>query len=550
MIQQVQNSCQFHGLSGDDADKHLDKFLHVTQSIKVNGVTDDALLLYLFPHSLTHHATAWFDRLSRNSINTFEQMAKMFLGKYFPPSMDTYTQRSESSSSVTSSSDQEIIALKAKMAEINKNLMKVLQINQQVKVFTPSYETCGGPHSYNDCPATVGQTHNVYAARAYKGGNSYNLKETVTCLVIVWTIISDHQGLIKIKTETIKIRTSKIKTGIKETIMANDVILKNMQTNMTLLTNSNLELKNMFGQFMKMNTASSSGTLPSNTVTNPNEDLKGITTRSGNAYQGPTIPTTSSSSPKVVERETEVTKDTMPPTNNGSTKDVQPLVVHTEISIPNSEPVVAPVAEPVVAPVSALKPNPKPSILYPSRLHDQKLRDKADDQKEKFFQIFKDLDFNISFTNALILMPKFVPTIKCLLTNKDKLFELARTPLNEHCSTVLLKKFPKKLGDPGNLEQAFLPELTPTLMTLEHADRSSSRPIDVAKDVYVKVGKFHFPTDFVVVDFDADPRVPLILGRSFLKTRRDLIDVYARELTLRVNNEAVVNLIISITTRS
>nr|GEW42518.1 reverse transcriptase domain-containing protein [Tanacetum cinerariifolium] len=85
----VQNSCQFHGLSGDDANKHLDKFLHVTQSIKVNGVTDDALRLYLFPHSVTHHAIAWFDRLPRNSINTFEQMAKMFLGKYFPPSMVT-----------------------------------------------------------------------------------------------------------------------------------------------------------------------------------------------------------------------------------------------------------------------------------------------------------------------------------------------------------------------------------------------------------------------------------------------------------------------------
>nr|GEX71195.1 reverse transcriptase domain-containing protein [Tanacetum cinerariifolium]GFA87480.1 reverse transcriptase domain-containing protein [Tanacetum cinerariifolium] len=89
MIQQVQNSCQFHGLPGDNANKHLDKFLHVTQSIKVNGVTDDALRLYLFPHSLTHHATAWFDRLPSNSINTFEQMAKMFLRKYFPPSMVT-----------------------------------------------------------------------------------------------------------------------------------------------------------------------------------------------------------------------------------------------------------------------------------------------------------------------------------------------------------------------------------------------------------------------------------------------------------------------------
>nr|GEV42111.1 reverse transcriptase domain-containing protein [Tanacetum cinerariifolium] len=89
MIQQVQNSCQFHGLLGDDANKHLDKFLHVTQSIKLNGVIDDALRLYLFSYSLTNHATAWFDRLSRNSINTFEQIDKMFLGKYFPPSMVT-----------------------------------------------------------------------------------------------------------------------------------------------------------------------------------------------------------------------------------------------------------------------------------------------------------------------------------------------------------------------------------------------------------------------------------------------------------------------------
>nr|GEU47723.1 hypothetical protein [Tanacetum cinerariifolium] len=163
MIQQVLNSCKFHGLPGDDANKHLEKFLNVTWSIKVNGVTDDALRLYLFPHSLTHHATAWFNRLPRYSINTFEQMAKMFLGKYFPPSMvtklrneitnfpqrpdeslfeaweqgtfmkrrpeecydlienmtahhndwDTLAQRSESSSSITSSSDTEIAALKA-----------------------------------------------------------------------------------------------------------------------------------------------------------------------------------------------------------------------------------------------------------------------------------------------------------------------------------------------------------------------------------------------------------------------------------------------------
>nr|GEV52051.1 reverse transcriptase [Tanacetum cinerariifolium] len=141
---------------------------------------------------------------------------------------------------------------------------------------------------------------------------------------------------------------------------------KSTSANMTSLTNSNLELKNMFGQFIKMNTASSLGsrTLPSNTITNPKEDLK-------------------------VECETEVTKDTVPPTNNGSTKTVQPLVIQIKTRIPNSEPVVAPVAESVEATVSAPKPNQKPSIPYPSGLHDQKLRDKANDQKEKKIKSLK-----------------------------------------------------------------------------------------------------------------------------------------------------------------
>nr|GEV17953.1 hypothetical protein [Tanacetum cinerariifolium] len=427
-------------------------------------------------------------------------------------------------------------------------------VNQQVKAVTPNCEACGGPHSFNDCPAIVGQTQNIYAAGAYQG-NSYQPQGNRNLLSYRSDIYLGppgashgqnpppayqalgyqapvHQPLIP----QLQVVTTNEFTNFMK---ANDAILKNMQTNMTVLTNSNLELKNMFGQFMKMNTASSSGsgTLPGNTITNPKEDLNGITTRSGTAYQGPTIPTTSSSLPPVVERETEATKDTVHPTNNGSTKDVQPPVVQTESLILNSEPVVAPIIEHVAAPVSALKLNQRPSVPYPSRLHDQKLRDKANDQREKFFQFFKDLNFNISFADALILMPKFGPTIKTLLTNKDKLSELARTPLNEHCLAVLLKKLPEKLGDPGKF---LIPSLaSPMCMTLELADRWISRPVGAAEDVFVKVGTFHFPVDFVVVDFDADPRVPLILERSFLKIGRALIDAFEGEMTLRVGKEAI-----------
>nr|GEZ03305.1 reverse transcriptase domain-containing protein [Tanacetum cinerariifolium] len=190
----------------------------------------------------------------------------------------------------------------------------------------------------------------------------------------------------------------------------------------------------------------SSGTLPGNTITNLKEDLKGITTRRGTSYPGPTIPTTSS---VIVECETKATKDMVHLTNNGSTKDVQHPVVLTESPILTSKRVNSPIIEPVASPVSASKPNQRPSIPYPSILQDQKLRDKANNQQEKFFQIFKDLNFNISFADALILMPKFGLIIKSLLTNKDKLCELVRTPLNEQCLAVFLKKLPEKLGDPG-----------------------------------------------------------------------------------------------------
>ncbi|GJT81632.1 reverse transcriptase domain-containing protein [Tanacetum coccineum] len=125
---------------------------------------------------------------------------------------------------------------------------------------------------------------------------------------------------------------------------ANDAVMKNMQTQMTSLTNSNIELKNMFGQFMKMNTSSTSGlsSLPSNTVANPRSDLKAITTRSGISYDGPPMSPPFSSLPKVVEREPEVTKDTMLP----STENIQPSAV--QIQAPIDEPVVAPKLKPSI----------------------------------------------------------------------------------------------------------------------------------------------------------------------------------------------------------
>nr|GEY74315.1 reverse transcriptase domain-containing protein [Tanacetum cinerariifolium] len=225
--------------------------------------------------------------------------------------------------------------------------------------------------------------------------------------------------------------------------------------------------------------------------------------------------------------------------------------------------------KPVVAPVSASMPNLKPSIPYPSRRDNEKRRDQANEQIKKFYEIFKDMSFEISFTYALTLMPKFASTLKALIRNKEKLNEMARNLMNEHCSAVILNKLPRKLGDPEKFlipcalpgmaeclaladlgasinlmpffvwEALSLLELTPTCMTLELTDQSVFKPIDITKDVSFKVGVFQFPTDFVVVDFEPDPRVPLFLGRCFLKTGRALIDVHKGELTLRIGKEAI-----------
>nr|GFB47899.1 reverse transcriptase domain-containing protein [Tanacetum cinerariifolium] len=160
-------------------------------------------------------------------------------------------------------------------------------------------------------------------------------------------------------------------------------------------------------------------------------------------------------------------------------------------------------------------------------------------------------------------MPKFAPMFKKLLNNKDKLIKLTKTPLNENCLAVVLKKLPEKLGDPCRFlipcdftgldnclaladlgasinlmplliwKKVRLPTLNDTKMVLELADRTISKPTGVAENVFVKVGKFYFPGDFIILDFVADPGVPLILGRPFLSTAHDLIDVYEGEITLR-----------------
>nr|GEZ62162.1 reverse transcriptase domain-containing protein [Tanacetum cinerariifolium] len=314
------------------------------------------------------------------------------------------------------------------------------------------------------------------------------------------------------------------------------------------LTNDMAEIKKVLFQRHR-------GAFSSNTQPNTRADIKVITTRSGIVLDGPSVLLFSSS--KEVKRDSETNMD---PVLTKSTIRVSPPVVKSPRVSRSS--VIPPL--PISSYFELPKRNPhQPLIHYPSRLNKEKLQDKSDIQVHKFLQMYKKLHFNISLAEALALMPKYHKILKDLLSDKEKLLGLANTYLTENCSVVLLKMLPEKLRDHGKFlipcdfpepekcmaladlganisliplsiwRKLILPELVPTCMTLELANRSLAYPAGIVEDVCVQVGKFTFSADFIVVDYDVDPRVPLILRRPFLRKTRALVDVYGKELILR-----------------
>nr|GEV96113.1 reverse transcriptase domain-containing protein [Tanacetum cinerariifolium] len=575
----------------EDPHAHIRYFNKITSTMRVPNVPSSSIMLMIFPFSLEGAARIWLEKEAPRSILTWNDLVTKFINQFFPPSKTTnlrneitrFQQRFDESfyeawdhfndllracphhgffklhqldtfynalnvndqnslnsaaggnfldkmlreclkiienkSNVRQSRAKAVVAkvstssstpaISFEVSEL-KDLVRALLLDKKnqssapaqsstpalVKAIKPSCVTCGGTYSYQSYPAISG---NIYqdniqeyvsqaAAANYNQGNTSFRPQMVANQIqpLGFPPHQNHQnnfnrgnnfnqnrGALAYQAP-IPQTQSVNQTDFVSYIKANDAVLRNMQNQ---------------GQNMVR-------ALPSNTITNLKEDLKGITTRSGAAYQGPTVPTQS----KVVKQRTKT----------------QTLVF-----------------EPVVAPVSV-------PIPYPSRRDNERRRDQANKQIEKFYKIFKEMSFEISFTDALILMPKFSSTLNALIRNKEKLSEMARTLMNEHCLAVILNKLPRKLGDPRKFlipcefprmdeclaladlganinlmplsvwEGFSLPKLTPTCMTLELADH-----------------------------FEPDPRVPLILERCFLTTGRALIDVYKGELTLRIGNEAI-----------
>nr|GEW61399.1 hypothetical protein [Tanacetum cinerariifolium] len=348
-----------------------------------------------------------------------------------------------------------------------KDMVKALLLEKKsqnqsptpVKAVEESYVTCGGAHSYHSCPATVGNVYrnNIQEFVSQASAVNYNQRNTSYRPPMMsnqirppnFPPVPNNQNVqlnqrnnqnhfilnhnrrnnfnqgpvyqplvfqpLTYQAPSYQASATQTQGVSKEDFSAyvkdNDAVMRNMQTQCQNMQNQLTNLTELITKLLNSNSTStlSSGTLPSNTIANPR----------------------------------------MNPTNNGSTEDVQPQVIQSESLILNSEPVTSLISEPVIAPVSAPKPNPKSSIPYPSRRNDERNCKKANNQIEKFYHIFKDMSFEISFANALILMPKFASTLKALIGNKEKLSEMARTPLNKHWSAVLLNNLPEKLGAPS-----------------------------------------------------------------------------------------------------
>ncbi|GKD95868.1 reverse transcriptase domain-containing protein, partial [Tanacetum coccineum] len=419
----------------------------------------------------------------------------------------------------------DVAALTTEVSEL-KNLMKTILIDKQkvqdpasVKAVEQSCVTCGGAHSYKNCPANDG---NVYqeniqeyvsqaAAANFNQGNSNSRPPMVLNQIRppgqVYQPPTNQPPVYQAPTQQMQ---GVSKTDFENYVKANDAVLRNMQNQGQGLQNQMTNLTEMLSKFISSNTASSTNSGPST----------------------PLVPTSVVSTPKEPEKNPETSMDKAKKT----------------------------VQEPNLY---------QPKLPYPERMKVRK-KDKPSAQQSRFMKLFKQLRLEIGLKDALIEMPKFNKWLSTLLRNKEKLEEIAITTVNAECSAIILNKVPEKLEDPKKFliscalqeldrtnaladsgasinllthsiyKPLGLGALKPTRMTLDLANRSVTHPMGIVEDVVVRVDGFTFLADFVVVNFEPDPRVPIILGRPFLRTAKALIDLYEEKLTLRVGSDELV----------
>ncbi|GJR31170.1 reverse transcriptase domain-containing protein [Tanacetum coccineum] len=339
-------------------------------------------------------------KTTREALNIIENKLKVRYSR----NKSNVSRMNTTSRKCVSETDERIDKLADQLSTLVEIVSKKVITPASVKAVEEMCVTCSGPHAWYNCPNTDNNQSSVCAATVPNNQVQPEFSNEFS------SYKRTNDQMMRNMQNQINSLKGEVKNEIQNTMKTQQAVLMNQQNVFQTY------LQNMLSGFFQ-NQASTSGTLPSNTIPNPKGEMKAITTRSGVAYEGPSIPTNPSPK-KVVERETEETTDKEQSNFQGSIAQIPPPVTPisiSELDVPKTLPKTTPIPESDV-----LKNLPKPHIPYPSRINQEMSRDKASNQKEKIFQMFQDLRFDISFADALLLMPRFAPTIKSLLMNKEK----------------------------------------------------------------------------------------------------------------------------------
>ncbi|GKC19980.1 reverse transcriptase domain-containing protein [Tanacetum coccineum] len=572
----------------------------------------------LFPFSLDGEARDWLDKEPPRSILTWDDLVSKFINQFFPPSKTTYYRNEiitffqkpnetfneawerfkgllrqcphhgfselhqlDTFYNSLSSNDQDALDSAAGGNFLDKMPQEGLAIIESKSKVRYSRSRANDSRVSTDAPLSNSSPSN----------NSFDIQQLAASLEDKMTskmkqMMNEMKALVVTTPAPVKAveeaPTPQIqgvsKTDFENYVKANDAVLKNVQNQGQNLQNQMANvtslLTSLCNNFKNSASTSNSGTLPSQTVTNPRQQINAITTRSGKTLEGPStplVPTPVVSNPsKEPEQNPETSTKKVQNPNLENTAHVPPPEEEESIFMEIPKPKAKKTINVEIQDLNSPRPNSYQSRLpYPERMKVRE-NDKPSAQLSRFLKMFKQLRLEIGLKDALVEMPKFNKWLSSLLRNKEKLEEIAITTVNAECYAIIMNKVPEKLEDPGKFlipcalqeldrtsaladsgasinllphsiyKKLGLEALTPTRMTLELANRSISHPMGIAEDVVVRVDGFTFLADFVVVNFEPDPRVPIILGRPFLRTAKALIDLYEEKLTLRVGKDELV----------
>nr|GEW40036.1 reverse transcriptase [Tanacetum cinerariifolium] len=522
LINLVQTN-QFTGRQ--DPHNHLRFFNKVTSTFRHPEVPNTTIKLLLFSFSLEGEAQTWLDKEPPHSILTWEDLVSKFINQFFPPSKTTYL-RNEITNFLQKPNETFNEAwerFKDLLRQCTHHGFSELhQLDTFYNALNPNdqdaLDSAAGGNLLDKIPRECLSIIKSKSKVRYSRNRVTDLRANTNAPPSSSSPSNsfDLQQIAASLEDKLDIRMNRFEKSLNDmkAFITPTAPIKAVEEDFQKkFEQKQDDFQNQMMNFMQnlYNKPSSLSSLPSNTIPNPKGEAKAIMTRSGVSYKGPSIPP-----PGVKQEPTEATKDMELP----STEDIQPPLV--QVQEKENEPIEKP---------SVVIPKAKANLPYPLRLAKEKLREKDDILAAKFMEIFRDLHYELSFADALMHMPKFAPMFKKLLNNKKKLIELTKTPLNENCSAVVLKKLPEKLGASINLIPLSIwkklrpSTLNETKMVLELADRTILKPTGVAENVFMKVGKFYFPADFLVIDFIADLR-------SWNKV--DLIDATCEEYSQEV----------------